>query len=114
MLEFPVSVSVMLCCAVLPVFTVPKFKLDGFVDSVRLAATPVPLKATALGELGALLTSETLPLVAPADCGANCTLNVVEAPGFMESGKFIVPALNPLPVTLNCVIVRTPVPLLLS
>jgi len=38
---------------------------------VCVAATPVPLKATSAGELGALLTIVTLPLAFPAVVGAN-------------------------------------------
>lgn len=97
-----------------PVFTVPKLRLDGVVEIVRVAATPVPLNATAVGEVGALLTSEILPVALPAACGANCALKVVDAPGFMESGRLTVLVLNPVPVTLNCVMVSTPVPGLIS
>ncbi len=40
------------------------------------AATPVPDSATLAGEPMALLTTETLPLVAPPEDGLNCTVNV--------------------------------------
>lgn len=39
---------------------------------------------------------------------------VVELPGFREMGKDTAPVLNPLPVTLNCVMVSTAVPVLLN
>ena len=98
----------------LPLFTVPKLRLDGVVEIVSVAATPVPLNTTAVGEVGALLTSEILPVALPAACGANCALKVVDAPGFNESGRFTVLVVNPVPVTLNCVMVNTPVPVLLN
>ena len=113
-LEFPVFFIATVCCAELPVFTVPKSRLPGVTDIVRLAAIPVPLSATVFGEVGALLTSEMLPVALPAVCGANCTLKVVDAPAFKESGRVSVPVLKPLPVTLNCVMVKVPVPLFLS
>jgi hypothetical protein len=99
--EFPVSVSVTLCCAELPVFTLPKLRLVELNESVDTAATPVPLKAIVLGEVGALLISDTLPVTLPAACGPNCTLNVLAAPGLIESGKLNAPVVNPLPDTLT-------------
>jgi hypothetical protein len=95
-------------------FMLPKLRLDGLSESVRVEATPVPLKAKAVGEFGALLTKERVPATVPADRGKNCTLNVVDVPGFRESGRFTVPLLNPLPVALNCVTVSTAVPMLLN
>jgi hypothetical protein len=112
--ELPVSVMVTVCEAELPLFTLPKLKLDELSESVRAEATPVPLKTTAVGEFGALLTRERVPATVPADCGENCTLNVVDVPGLMERGKVTVPVLNPLPITLNCVTVNTAVPVLLN
>ncbi|HEY4978236.1 MAG TPA: hypothetical protein VII25_03640, partial [Candidatus Acidoferrum sp.] len=110
-LAFPVLVIVTFCCAELPVFTLPKLRLVELSEIVAVAAIPVPLKATVLGEVGALLTSETLPVTAPADCGANCTLKLLDAPGLIDSGRLNELVENPLPVALTCVIVSTPVPL---
>jgi len=109
---FPVLVIVRLCCAELPVVTLPKLKLDELSEIVATDAIPVPLKLTELGELGALLTSETLPVTLPADCGPNCTLKVLAAPGLIESGRASELVVNPLPDTLTCVTVSTAVPLL--
>lgn len=52
---------------------------------------PAPLQAIVVGELGALLTIEMLPLALPAVVGANCALNVVLSPAPNVSG-----VLNPL------------------
>ena len=103
---------VTICCVELPVFTLPKFKLVELSEIVATAATPVPLNGKLLGELGALLTSETPPVTVPADCGPNCTLNVLEAPGLSDSGKPTELVENPLPLTVNCEIVKTAVPVL--
>lgn len=111
-LAFPVLVSVTLCCAELPVVTLPKLRLLVLCEIVEVAATPVPDKDNAVGDVGALLTSETLPVALPADCGANCTLNTLLAPGLIESGNATELVVNPLPVTLNCEIVKTALPLL--
>jgi hypothetical protein len=100
-------VIVTFCFAEFPVFTLPKFKLVELSEIVAVAAIPVPRKANALGELGALLTIDTLPETLPADCGANCTLNVLAAPGLIDSGKPTELVEKPLPVTLNCESVKT-------
>lgn len=98
------------CCAEFPVFTFPNVKLVELSEIVAVAAIPVPLKANALGELGALLTIDTLPEALPVDCGENCTLNVLVAPGLIDNGKPTELVENPLPVTLNCDIVKTALP----
>ena len=111
---FPVSVIVTICVAELPVFKLPKLSAVVLSEIVVEAAIPLPLSATVLGEFGALLTIESPPLELPVACGANCTLNVLVAPGFRESGRLTVLLVNPLPVTPNCVTVNSPVPLLLN
>jgi len=44
----------------------PKLKLAGLMLRTKVAAIPVPLRLTELGEVGALLTMETLPDAEPA------------------------------------------------
>ena len=61
-----------------PVFTFPKPKLVELKDRTRVCATPVPLSAIVAGEFGALLTTLTLPVTAPAEAGANCTVKVLD------------------------------------
>ncbi len=70
-LALPVSVIVKFWVVALPVLTFPKLKLEALTEIVAVAATPLPFSATVLGEVGALLTIETLPLVVPGPCGAN-------------------------------------------
>lgn len=69
-LELPVLVMVSVWLAELPTFTCPKETDEGLTESVVVAATPVPLRATEAGELGALLAMESAPVTLPADCGA--------------------------------------------
>ena len=102
----------MLCCAELPVFTLPKLRLVELSEIAAVAATPVPVNGKLAGEVGALLRTETPPETFPADCGANCTLNVLEDPGLIDSGSPTELAEKPLPVTLNCEIASTALPLL--
>jgi hypothetical protein len=87
-LELPVFVSVTLLELVLPALTLPKLRLVGVALIVTEAATPTPLKATAFGELGALLTMLTLPLRVPAVVGAKSALNVVVPPAATVAGVF--------------------------
>jgi hypothetical protein len=75
---------------------------------------PPPLSGIVFGEEGALLTTVILPVAALVDVGEYCALNVLAWPGFNEIGSATAAVLKPLPVTLNCVIVRTPVPVLLN
>src|SRR5271165_3896351 len=113
-LEFPVFVMTTLCEDVPPVLTFPKLRLVVLKESVCVVAMPVPLKARTAGEFGALLRIDTLPDTVPAEAGWYCTLNVVEVPGFSDSGKLSPLVLKPLPATLTWLIVRTAVPVLLA
>ena len=70
-LEFPVFVIVTVWELELPTLIPAKLKLVGFAESVTVAAVPVPLRATAVGELGALLAMFTVPVRLPAVVGAN-------------------------------------------
>src|SRR3989441_1149248 len=62
------------------------------------------------GELGALLTSETLPDTLPVVVGANCTLKVLDCPAARVSGKVSPLMLKPAPVTLPCAMVKLALP----
>jgi hypothetical protein len=111
--EFPLFVSVTLNELVLPTFTFPKFKLVGFAPTRKVGATPVPLRAMVVGEVGALLTSETEPLTLPAEVGRKATVIVVCCPAFTFKGSD-----NPLtvkkaePVSVTWVMLSVAVPVL--
>jgi hypothetical protein len=69
-LALPVFVMVTVCEAEeVPVVTLPKLRLVGLMPRVRVAAIPVPLRPTEVGELGALLTIEMFPDAAPTVVG---------------------------------------------
>lgn len=96
------------CELLVPVVTLPNAALVGVAASC--GCVPVPLKVIVIGEFGALLTIETLPLALPADVGANLALNVVLSPAPKVSGAVIPVALKPVPETVTAEIVTVPVP----
>jgi hypothetical protein len=59
--------TVMVCESLLPTTTLPKAALDG--AAAICACVPVPLNAIAMGEPGALLANERLPLAPPGEDG---------------------------------------------
>ena len=69
-----------------PALIEPKARLEGVAETVTVAATPVPLRLTVVGELGALLVMETLPGSEPAVVGAKVTVNVALWPAAMVAG----------------------------
>ena len=70
-----------------PVVTLPKLRLVGLMPRVRMAAIPVPLRATEVGEVGALLTIEMLPDTVPTEVGRKVTVIVVCCPAFTFKGN---------------------------
>ncbi len=70
-----------------PVVTFPKLRLVGLMLRVRIAAMPVPLRATEVGEVGALLTIEMLPDAEPITVGRKATVIVVCCPAFTFKGS---------------------------
>ena len=73
----PVFVMVTDCKALLPTFTLPKAMLAGFTLSPGVAESPVPEREIEVGEFGALLTSEMLPITLPATAGAKRTVKLL-------------------------------------
>src|SRR6266566_2760379 len=88
MLAFPVLVIVTFPEAeVVPVVTLPKLRLVGVMLRVSVAAIPVPLRPTEVGEPGALLTIERLSDTAPAVVGRKATVIVVCCPAATFKGS---------------------------
>ena len=112
-LEPPELLRVSAMLRLFPVCTLPKLRLDGF--AVRApCVTPVPDKGILSVGLEALLLREREPLAAPADCGAKTTLKLgLLCPGAKVKGKFKPFTVNPLPVTVACVMVTLEPPELL-
>src|SRR5712691_9546496 len=109
-LEFPLLVSVTGNPLLPPTFTLPKLRLVGLAPSKNVAVTPVPLRAMARGEPGALLLMETLPLALPAAAGENVAVNEVLCPGLRVSGAVMPLMVNPVPEALAAEIVTLAVP----
>ena len=109
--ELLLFVSVTFCVLLVPTVALPKFSEVGLVDSCRLGATAVPLSATAVGDAGALLARDKLPLTLPELAGANVTVIAAELPAgiVIGSGKLLV--LKPAPVTLAAVMDKPALPL---
>ena len=103
-LELPVSVMVTFCAAEdVPVVTLPKLKLVGFMPRVKVAAIPVPLRLTEVGEVGALLTIVRLPDTVPTAVGRKVTVIVVCCPGLTFRGREYPLTLKAEPDSVTCV-----------
>ena len=90
----------------------PKVNVVGLMLKVSVAANPVPLSATEVGEVGALLTIEMFPVAAPTAVGRKATVIEVCCPAFTFIGSTNPLTLNAAPVSVTCVMVNVAVPLL--
>ena len=105
-LEFPEFVRARLSAPLFPTATFPKFKLEALVVRSDVAAIPVPLRETVLGELDTSLMTEITPDKAPAAFGENTKLNVDCFPDPIVRGSEIPVTATPAAVVLACVTVR--------
>ena len=113
-MELPVFVIVTLCVAEdVPVVTLPKLRLVGLMLSVRVAAIPVPLRLTEVGEVGALLTIEMLPDAAPTSVGRKAAVIVVCCPAFTFKGRVKPLMLKAEPDSVIWLICKVAVPVFL-
>ena len=80
-------VNEIVCVFVCPSITLPKLTLVGFVESVAVCATPVPLNATVVGEFGAVLVIDKLPVTLPPVVGVNFTVKLLLCPAAMLVGE---------------------------
>lgn len=106
-----VTVREAVCCE--PTVTLPKLSVAGLLASCP-ASTPVPESGIASVGFGAFEVSVTLPLAAPAVCGANVTLKVVLCPAATVAGVVIPLRVNPVPVIAACEIVTLVPPVLVT
>src|ERR1043165_7926085 len=88
----------MACVLILPTFTFPNAALVGGIESSG-AATPLP--ESGIGDHGALLTTEILPLALPTTVGANIAFNVMLCPTGTVTGRVSPLSLNSVPLTLT-------------
>jgi hypothetical protein len=108
----PEFVRVTLCEPELPTASEPKVTAAGFAASWPCA--PLPVIEIVVGEFGALLTIEIVPLVLPPAVGANCAVNEVVCPAANIFGVANPVMLNPAPVAVAWEIVRLAEPLLVK
>jgi hypothetical protein len=73
----------------LPTVTLPKVRLDGFAASVPSAAVPVPDSDIVNAGFEAFEEIVTVPLAAPAACGANVTVRLALWDPFRVNGVLI-------------------------
>jgi len=107
-------VIVTLCVAEdVPVVTLPKLRLVGLMLRVRVAAIPVPVRATEVGEVGALLTTEMLPDAAPTNVGTKAAVTVVCCPAFKFKGSVKPLMVKPEPDSVIWLIFNVAVPMFL-
>ena len=91
----PELVSVTVCEPLLPTATEPKATVAGLAPSWPCA--PVPERAIVVGEFGALLTIEIVPVADPPVIGENCAVNEVDLPAARVKGVVKPLMLNPEP-----------------
>lgn len=98
--ELPAFVSVTLRTLLFPRPTFPKLRLEVLAVRNAVAAIPVPLKETVLGELEASLITVTAPDKAPAVLGEKTTSNVDCFPAATTRGNEIPLIFTPAAVVL--------------
>lgn len=78
----------------------PKLKLPGLTARVgAVSVVPVPLRPIATaGLVDELLETASLPVIAPAVVGLNCTVSVTVCFGFMVTGKLAPETVKPAPL----------------
>jgi len=106
-LAVPVFFRLIGCELLVPTVTLPKFTVVGVTEISGCVA--VPDSEITVGEVGALLVMEMLPLALPAAVGANTALNDTLAPAATVCA--VSPCtLKPAPVTVTCEMVKLAVP----
>lgn len=98
----------------LPIETLPKLTLPGLAVSVDVAETALPTKVTTCGDPGALSVNVMLPVAAPAEVGANVTLNEIDCPALIDFGSESPLMPNSLPESVARLMVTFELPVLVS
>src|ERR1700747_3453844 len=84
----PLFVSVTFCLLlVLPTASEPKFSDEGLAESCPVCTVPVPLRAITVGDVGALLTNDKLPVTLPEAEGTKSTVIVPDPPAATVIGS---------------------------
>jgi hypothetical protein len=107
-LALPLFETVTVCELLLPTTTLPKVAVDGV--AAIFGCVPVPLNATDMGEPGALLANEMLPLAPPVEDGVKLAENPTLWPALSVVGVANPETANPEPDIPAEEIVMLPVP----
>jgi hypothetical protein len=111
--ELLLLVSVTVCLLlVVPTVSLPKLTEVGLTVSCPAWGAPVPLRAIAVGEVGALLTNDKLPVTLPDAVGAKLTVMVPDPPAATRMGRETPKVPNPEPVMFMAVMERAALPAL--
>jgi hypothetical protein len=103
----PVFETVSDCFLLLLTVTLPNVRLPGVTEiCANGLLVPIPLSGTVVGDVGALVTNDRLPLTLPEAEGANCTVIVPEPPAATVIGSASPVVLRPEPDTFAEVIDR--------
>ena len=93
-----------------PIGRFPKFRLDELMVRSAVAAIPVPLNETLLGDVEALVMMEISPANAPGVFGEKLTSNVDCFPAATTTGREIPAIFTPAAAVLACVTVTSEEP----
>lgn len=110
--ELLLFVNVTVCLLlVLPTASFPKLSDVGLAESWPAGAAPVPLRAIAVREVGALLTNDNVPVALPEVVGAKSTVTVPDPPAATDIGRDSPTVPNPAPTKFAAVMERVALPL---
>jgi hypothetical protein len=109
--EVPDEVNVTDRDLVVPSVTLPKLNAVALSVSFGVVATPVPVSVTVeVTPVVELLTTVSLPLIAPAVLGAKVIGMASVCPGVRVLGRVVAAIENPVPLTESELIVTDAVP----
>ena len=98
LIAFVGLLTIIVWVLVTPTVTLPKFTVPGITDIS--GCTPAALSEIVVGEFGASLISETLPVTLPATVGEKLTAKALDWPGPRVSGSASPLTAKPVPATL--------------
>lgn len=110
---FPLFVTVTVCAELLPTATLLKASEDGLIEICADVAVPVPVRPIFIGDPGALLLIDTVPVALPAVVGVNVAVKDAVCPGFNVCDATVL-IVNPVPLTEPLLIDTAAVPVFVS
>ena len=108
--ELPVFLRVTASFCALPIAWLPKFRLAGHAEIVRVPVSPVPLTLSVSSWAPELLLSVIVPLPAPTAVGLNVSVRFLVLPAASVTGRVKPLVEKPAPLTLTLAMVALPDP----